>query len=84
MQVKEKPEIVASKEKSFTCISFKPDLAKFGMTKLDDDIVSLLTKRVYDIAGSTNASRRKKRLRKRLRKRPRRSARCISMERSWT
>jgi len=22
-------------EKSFTCITFKPDLAKFGMTKLD-------------------------------------------------
>ena len=53
MQSKGKPEIVPSKEKSFTCITFKPDLAKFGMTKLDDDIVSLLTKRVYDIAGST-------------------------------
>lgn len=55
MQLKGKPEIVASKEKSFTRISFKPDLQKFGMTKLDDDIVALLTKRVYDIAGSTNA-----------------------------
>jgi len=53
MQVKGKPEIVPSKEKSFTCITFKPDLAKFGMTKLDDDIVSLLSKRVYDVAGST-------------------------------
>ncbi|CAJ1384038.1 unnamed protein product, partial [Effrenium voratum] len=53
MQAKGKPEIVATKEKPFTCITFKPDLAKFGMTKLDDDIVSLLTKRVYDIAGST-------------------------------
>eukprot|EP00439_Symbiodinium_sp_Y106_P048725 s3770_g6.t1 len=53
MQVKGKPEI----EKSFTCITFKPDLAKFGMAHLDDalleDIVSLLTKRVYDVAGST-------------------------------
>eukprot|EP00434_Breviolum_minutum_P040391 symbB.v1.2.035890.t1/scaffold4941.1/size32609/5 len=53
MQVKGKPEIKQSKEKSFTCITFKPDLAKFGMTKLDDDICSLLSKRVYDIAGST-------------------------------
>jgi len=53
MQVKGKPEIVPSKEKSFTCITFKPDLAKFGMTKLDDDIVSLLSKRIYDVAGST-------------------------------
>eukprot|EP00435_Cladocopium_sp_Y103_P005834 s3405_g1.t2 len=53
MQAKGKPDIVPSKEKSFTCITFKPDLAKFGMTKLDDDIVSLLSKRVYDVAGST-------------------------------
>ncbi|CAE7816482.1 TOP2A [Symbiodinium sp. CCMP2456] len=53
MQVKGKPEILATKEKSFTCITFKPDLAKFGMARLDEDIVSLLTKRVYDVAGST-------------------------------
>ncbi|OLP86475.1 DNA topoisomerase 2-beta [Symbiodinium microadriaticum] len=53
MQVKGKPEIQATKEKSFTCITFKPDLAKFGMARLDEDIVSLLTKRVYDVAGST-------------------------------
>ena len=25
-----------SQEKSFTCLTFKPDLAKFGMTKLDE------------------------------------------------
>jgi len=48
------PKIVKCKEKSYTKVTFKPDLAKFGMTALDDDTVSLLTKRVYDIAGSTN------------------------------
>eukprot|EP00930_Biecheleria_cincta_P034105 TRINITY_DN23592_c0_g6_i1.p1 TRINITY_DN23592_c0_g6~~TRINITY_DN23592_c0_g6_i1.p1 ORF type:complete len:1248 (+),score=292.45 TRINITY_DN23592_c0_g6_i1:442-4185(+) len=53
MQSKGKPEVAPTKDKSFTCITFKPDLAKFGMTKLDDDMVSLMTKRVYDIAGST-------------------------------
>ena len=41
-------------EKSFTRITFVPDLAKFGMTSLDSDIVSLFNKRVYDIAGSTS------------------------------
>lgn len=53
MTKKGEPKIVNSKEPSFTKVTFKPDLAKFGMKSLDDDIVSLMTKRVYDIAGST-------------------------------
>ncbi|XP_071763633.1 DNA topoisomerase 2-beta isoform X1 [Centroberyx gerrardi] len=36
----------------FTCVTFQPDLAKFNMEKLDKDIVALLTRRAYDIAGS--------------------------------
>ena len=32
-------------------MSFKPDLAKFKMTHLDTDAVSLMTRRAYDIAG---------------------------------
>uniref|UniRef100_A0A0N5ASB9 DNA topoisomerase 2 n=1 Tax=Syphacia muris TaxID=451379 RepID=A0A0N5ASB9_9BILA len=36
----------------FTRITFKPDLAKFKMSELDDDIVSLMCRRAYDIAGS--------------------------------
>ncbi len=39
----------------FTCITFYPDLPRFKMDCLDEDIVSLLSKRVYDIAG-TNTS----------------------------
>lgn len=34
-------------------ISFKPDLKRFKMSRLDDDTVALLKKRVYDIAGFT-------------------------------
>eukprot|EP00210_Caulerpa_lentillifera_P001755 g1685.t1 len=46
------PEINKSKVKgSFTCVSFHPDLAKFGMTHLDNDIVCLMRKRAYDMAG---------------------------------
>jgi len=54
MTVKGKPQIVPSKDKSYTCVTFTPDLSRFGMTSFDDDIVALMTKRVYDIAGSTS------------------------------
>lgn len=37
----------------YTCITFQPDLAKFKMHALDNDTVALLTRRAYDIAGST-------------------------------
>ncbi|KAK2090239.1 DNA topoisomerase 2-beta, partial [Saguinus oedipus] len=36
----------------YTCITFQPDLSKFKMEKLDKDIVALMTKRAYDLAGS--------------------------------
>ena len=40
----------------FTCITFYPDLARFKLNNLDEDMVSLMTKRVYDLAGVTPAS----------------------------
>uniref|UniRef100_H3A5L4 DNA topoisomerase 2 n=1 Tax=Latimeria chalumnae TaxID=7897 RepID=H3A5L4_LATCH len=36
----------------YTCITFQPDLSKFKMEKLDKDIVALMTRRAYDVAGS--------------------------------
>lgn len=54
MAEREEPVIKDNPEKKdFTQITFKPDLEKFGMTHLDDDIVALMTKRVYDLAGTT-------------------------------
>jgi len=43
------PKIKASGKgkKDYTKIIFEPDLEKFGMTSLDEDTVSLFTKRVY-------------------------------------
>lgn len=38
----------------FTSITFFPDLKKFKMQRMDDDIVSLFTKRAYDLAGVTD------------------------------
>uniref|UniRef100_A0A182PWC0 DNA topoisomerase 2 n=1 Tax=Anopheles epiroticus TaxID=199890 RepID=A0A182PWC0_9DIPT len=37
----------------YTKITFSPDLSKFKMEKLDDDIVGLLSRRAYDVAAST-------------------------------
>ncbi|XP_030321753.1 DNA topoisomerase 2-alpha [Calypte anna] len=37
----------------FTCVTFQPDLSKFKMDILDKDIVALMSRRAYDIAGST-------------------------------
>ena len=36
----------------FTRVSFTPDLKRFGMERIDEDTVSLLKKRVYDMAGT--------------------------------
>lgn len=43
-----------TKKEDFTCITFYPDLQRFGMNRLDKDIVDLMTKRVYDLAGITD------------------------------
>jgi DNA topoisomerase-2 len=52
MTCKKKPSIKKSKKtKDWTKITFKPDFLKFGMEGFDDDIVSLMKRRVYDIAG---------------------------------
>lgn len=47
-----KPKITTlKKNQEYTKITFKPDLKLFHMESIDKDLVSLLTRRVYDIAG---------------------------------
>uniref|UniRef100_A0A672IIW0 DNA topoisomerase 2 n=1 Tax=Salarias fasciatus TaxID=181472 RepID=A0A672IIW0_SALFA len=41
----------------YTCITFRPDLPKFKMSILDRDTVALMTRRAYDIAGSSKGVR---------------------------
>ncbi|CAI2201804.1 5849_t:CDS:2, partial [Funneliformis geosporum] len=36
----------------YTLVKFKPDFRKFKMSRFDDDIIALIKKRVYDLAGS--------------------------------
>ncbi|GAX77591.1 hypothetical protein CEUSTIGMA_g5035.t1 [Chlamydomonas eustigma] len=52
MSVKEAPKISSCKPtENWTCVSFQPDLAKFGMDVLEEDAIGLMRRRVYDLAG---------------------------------
>lgn len=47
-----KPKVtVMKKATEYTKITFRPDLKLFHMDKIDDDLVSVLQRRVYDVAG---------------------------------
>ncbi|XP_072964044.1 DNA topoisomerase 2 [Typha angustifolia] len=53
MGKKSEPSITKCKEgENWTKVTFKPDLAKFNMTHLEDDVVALMKKRVVDLAGT--------------------------------
>uniref|UniRef100_A0A336LDC4 DNA topoisomerase 2 n=1 Tax=Culicoides sonorensis TaxID=179676 RepID=A0A336LDC4_CULSO len=47
------PKIKEFSGEDFTKVTFSPDLSKFKMTKLEDDIVALMCRRAYDVAAST-------------------------------
>ena len=49
------PEIAKHSGKDYTCITFYPDLKRFKMNLMDEDIVSLLMKRAYDVAVTNSA-----------------------------
>lgn len=52
MSEKTDPAITANpRNEEYTRITFKPDLQRFNMTRIDDDLEALLKKRVYDLAG---------------------------------
>ncbi|CCF60190.1 hypothetical protein KAFR_0J01230 [Kazachstania africana CBS 2517] len=53
MNVCHPPKITSYKKgPSYTKVTFKPDLSRFNMEKLDDDILGVMRRRVYDINGS--------------------------------
>ncbi|KAK9128716.1 hypothetical protein Syun_017513 [Stephania yunnanensis] len=52
MGKKSEPTITKCKEgENWTKVTFKPDLAKFKMIYLEEDVVALMKKRVIDLAG---------------------------------
>lgn len=56
MREKSKPVITKCSSKPYTQITFYPELKRFGMEKLDNDILFLMEKRVYDISACTDKS----------------------------
>lgn len=53
MQKTTEPILTPLKGEEFTKITFYPDLAKFKMDKLDRDFVGLVTRRAYDLTGTS-------------------------------
>jgi len=53
------PVITKSKVKPYTKVSFLPDYTRLGIKGLNDDMIALLKKRVYDIGAVTDHSVKK-------------------------
>lgn len=51
------PQVRPFEGEEYTCVTFRPDLPKFKMSILDKDTVALMTRRAYDVAGSTKGIR---------------------------
>lgn len=56
MRDKTAPKIEKYSGQPYTKITFYPDLNRFGLDCISDDMVSLMKKRVYDVAAWTNDS----------------------------
>ena len=54
MSQKSEPIIKSFKNKPFTRITFRPDLQRFNINGLTDDMIALMQKRVMDIGFSSN------------------------------
>ena len=56
MRDKTTPVIETYKEQPFTKITFFPDLERFGLKEMSNDMVALMKKRVFDVAAWTDDS----------------------------
>lgn len=56
MLVKHDPIIKKYDKEPYTEITFTPDLERFGISELSDDLYNLMIKRVYDICACTNVN----------------------------
>ena len=53
MKKEGEPEInKAESGEDFTKVTFEPDLARFKLEEHDDDIIALMSRRAYDMAGA--------------------------------
>eukprot|EP00127_Corallochytrium_limacisporum_P004359 Clim_evm42s158 gene=Clim_evmTU42s158 len=44
-------KITSTTSPDYTCVTFKPDLKRFNMTQLDEDIEALMIRRAWDVAA---------------------------------
>jgi DNA topoisomerase II len=51
MQKAGKAKITKPKRKAYTKVSFRPDLKRFHMERLSDDVVAMMQKRAFDVAA---------------------------------
>lgn len=49
MQLKDDGDITDTNNENYTNITFNPTLTKLGMEEMNDDIVSLIKRRVFDV-----------------------------------
>ena len=56
MKVIQSPKITDYSGKPYTKITWTTDFARFGITEYSDDMINLMMRRVYDIAGITDKS----------------------------
>ena len=56
MTRKQQASITACKGQDFTRVTFTPDYRRFGCDGLSDDMLALMTRRVWDIAGTSDRS----------------------------
>ena len=54
MSTKSTPEITDYEGEDYTCVTFYPDFSRFKLKESDEDMINLMKKRVYDIAGTTS------------------------------
>jgi DNA topoisomerase-2 len=55
MANRSKPSITSFEGKDYTKFTFKPDLTRFEMETLEDDMIEMMKKRVYDVAGCNSS-----------------------------
>lgn len=54
LQIINKPKITKCKTKPYTSVSFKPDFQRLKINGFDNEFISLMLKRIYDIAAVTD------------------------------
>ena len=54
MTNKGKPKVSKVKGKPYTKISWIVDFQRFGIEKYTDDMINMMIRRIYDIAGTTD------------------------------